>query len=196
MAYLRKIIITDGTDDADVNSEGRLDVVQHAHPDSGRINFVYNGLSTTEDFIIIDISDTTNYPHTETGYVHLEDLSIQVDTDANGDYELSIGFLEDVDGTNGDYYELWSVSGTKKTSQNKTEFYPFYPNGQRCEKEFIATGVKSLNDTGFQTDVNLNTTLSGGTADTPSGTGDLVLRFTGNAGTVNLNINLAYHTHA
>jgi len=178
-----------------VNSEGRGDVVQHAHPDNGMINFTSADLTASQDFILIDISDTTNYPHVGTSYAHIEWANVQVDSDNNGDYNLSIGYLENVDATDGDYREIWSITRSKQIGNNFSGHFPLYPNGPKCTNGFVATSIKSDNDTNFQTDVNLASTLDPTTADTPSGDGDLVLRVTRNAGTIKVLIQIGYHSH-
>jgi hypothetical protein len=194
-AKARRVLITgsDGTI-AEVNSEGRLDVVEHAHVSNGFIHFEKD-MSASEDLILIDISDTTNYPHIDTSYIHLENIRIHTDSSASADYTLEIGFLDDVDADNGNFYSLIDVDGTKTTGQRKEIFLNLYPNGPRCQTSSIATSEKSLNDTAFQTDVNLASTLDPGTTDTPSGDGDFVLRVTVNAGTVIVGVELSYHTH-
>ena len=180
---------------ATVNSEGRADVTQHAHPNNGSFHFAAD-VSATTDFIILDISDTVNYPHVETGYAHIEHLMVQVEASNTADYNISFGYLENVDGTNGDYHEMYSMNGDKTVGRNKAVVLPVYPNGDKMTSTKTVTSIKSLNDTAFQTDVNLGSTLDPGTADTPSGDGDLVMRITITAGTLNVSLNGAYHTHA
>ena len=65
-----------------INSEGYLDSVQHAHPDSGIFHFHASSIAASQDFILIDISDDTNYPHAAGSYAHLEWLNFQVDATA------------------------------------------------------------------------------------------------------------------
>lgn len=178
-----------------VDGKGRGDVVQHSHPDNGVISFTSDSISATTRFILIDISDTTNYPHTGTTYIHLEDIYILIDTSSSADYELRIGFLENVDDTNGDFYSVYNIKGDKKTGQNKEVYLPVYPNGPRMRSSSLASSTISLNDTNYQTDVNLASTLDPGTADTPSGSGDLVLEVIVNAGDLFVNINMSYHSH-
>jgi len=52
-----------------------------------------------------------------------------------------------------------------------------------------------LDQTAFQTDVNLGSTADPTTVDTPSGENDLAVRVTMAAGTIELSIILGYHTH-
>jgi hypothetical protein len=194
---MNTVIIRDGTSGKEmtVNDEGRGDVVQHAHPNNGTFQFVQHSISASQDFIIVDISDTTNYPHVNTTYIHLENLGINIDADATADYEIQIGFLENVDATDGDFYGLYHIDGSKKVGQNYDSFLQLYPNGPRMRSESVVSSTISTNDTAFQTDVNLATTLDPSTADTPSGSGDMVVRITMNAGSISLILSGSYHTH-
>ena len=57
-------------------------------------------------------------------------------------------------------------------------------------------GPVTENDTAFQTDVNLRSTLDPtGTAATPSGNGDMVMRVTDTAGTYTITVMVGYHSH-
>jgi len=179
-----------------VNSEGRADVVQHAHPNNGWIHFEVDGLTASQDFIVIDLSDTTNYPHDSTGYLHIENLRIHTDSNNQGDYEIQIGFLDDVDATNGDFYVVADLDGSKTIGRSQDIVLPYYPNGPRLRTQSVAVSYKSLNDTAFQTDVNLASTLDTATTDTPSGSGDMVVRIIINGGTVTVGMELSYHSHA
>jgi len=184
-----------------VDTNGHLDVVQHAHPDSVYVHFDYAFTGGTSlDFILIDLSDTTNYHHTNTGYIHLEELFINVDADTNASYQVTVGWLENVDATDGDLYEITHLYGTKAVGQQKEIIRKFYPNGPKCSSSYAVTSDITLNDTAFQTDVNMRTTLDPTTADTPSGSGDLILRVNAGAGGANtdfnVEVNLSFHSHA
>jgi hypothetical protein len=180
---------------AEVNDEGRLDVVQHAHPNNAHLHFRAVGLVASQDFILLDISDTTNYPHINTNYVHIENMRVHTDVSASADYSVEIGYLENVDGSNGDFFSISDVIGSQVAGRSQDIIFPFYPNNPRCSSDFVVSSVKSLNDTAFQTDVNLASTLDPTTVDTPSGNGDLVVRFIRLSGTVSVDVELSYHTH-
>jgi hypothetical protein len=192
----QKTQIVDAAGDiATVNSEGRLDVVQHAHPDSSILHFDV-ALAASTNFTLIDISDTTNYPHVNTGSVHLEWLKIAVDATAAANYEVELGFLENVDATNSDIYIFNHIIGTRTAGQVKEIFQNFYPNGGRLTSSKLVTHDIRLNNATFQTDVNQKTTLDPSTADTPSGDGDLIVIVDINAGEVDLSIDCGYHSHS
>jgi hypothetical protein len=173
-----------------------LDVVQHAHANSVNLHFESGDLTASQDFIIIDISDTANYAHDKTGFAHLESVTIDTDATSNAAYTLELGFLANVDATNGDFYTVHKLVATKTAGQIKSFQLIDYPNGAQFNLDKFTTASKSLNDTSFQTDTNLATTLDPTTADTPSGNGDVVLRVTVTAGTVSVILGMSYHAHA
>ena len=181
-----------------IGVEGRLgaDTVVHAHGGSGMIHYYKAGITASEDVILIDLSDTVNYPHLETTAIHMAWFNYDIDPSSDADYLLQIGFLENVDLTNGDFYELFRVSGSRKTGNAKGGFFPMSPHGPSCSSGKIASSVSSLNDIAFQTNVNLASTLDPSLANTPSGSGDLIYRLTIDAGTINLVIESSYHAHS
>ncbi len=190
-----KIKITDGIETVTVNSEGRLDIIPHAHADEGTIHFHVNNIGASINYILIDMSDIVNYPHVHTDYLHLDNFYVEVDANASADYVIKIGVLENIDASNGDRYTAFHVSGTKQTGKDKEIFLPLLPAGIRMRSLSIATHDISLNDSSYQTDVNMKTTLDPSTADTPPGNGDVVCEIVINAGQINLAINLSYHSH-
>jgi len=186
-----------------IDSNGRLDVVQHAHPDSTHVHldFTAGGTGTSVDLIMVDLSDTTNWHHTHTGAVHIEELYVEVDAQVNADYDIILGFLKNVGATDGDFYELTHVAGSKTAGQQKNVSRKFYPNGPYCSSNKVVTSDITLNDTSFNTATNMKTVRDPATANTPPADGDLVLRIMDNGGggantNFTVEVNFSYHSHA
>ncbi len=180
-----------------VNTEGRGDVVQHSHVDQGSLHMHVDGLTAaTYRYILIDISDTVNYPHSNTDYAHIEWVEVEVDGSAQATFQLNLGFLKDVDADNGDRYVVKHWSGTRTAGVSFREFVNMYPNGQRMRSESIATHMISVDDANYQTaGADLPSTLDPTTSDTPSGNGDVVLEVIVGAGTIDMAIEIGYHSH-
>lgn len=199
IAEMRETIIIDPTTGkkATVDTNGRQDIVQHAHPDGSYIHcdFDVTAGAGNFDLILIDLSDTTNYHHTNTGYIHIEEIYIDIDSGSSSVYTITVGFLENVDGTDGDFYEIMHISGDKNAGLSKEIHKKFFPNGPKCSSSYVTTSGVTLNDVTYQTDVNLATTLDPATADTPPGSGDLVIRAITTSADIGVEINIAYHTH-
>jgi hypothetical protein len=196
-------IITDANGTAPtVNTDGRLDTIQHAHPDHGNIHFHIESATESINFILIDISNTfdsgsstSTYPHLSTNYIHIEWVDVQVDAGGGSAYKLSLGFLENVDASNGDRTVFQHISGAQQTGTNKELFFPFYPNGIECRAQGIASHDVSIDDTDYQTDVNLKSTLDVDNATVPAGSGDIIMEFERSAGTIDIAIDIGYHSH-
>jgi hypothetical protein len=179
-----------------ITPSGRADVIQHAHDNNVYFNFKSPNLAAgTVNYILVDFSDKTNYKHNGSDYIHLENFNIKIDSDNNGAYTVCIGFLENVDATNGDFYELACISGSKQAGNNIAFPNEIYPNGPKCKSDFIVTSTILLNDTAYQTDVNLATIRSPGAANTPSGNQDLILKSVVTAGNIIITANGSYHGH-
>ena len=195
MSRFEDITIVDGTtgDSAGVDSLGHLDVIAHGHAEGGHILFDAD-FSATADVILIDLSDTTNYPHDNTDWIHTTNLTLAVAGSSTADYVLELGFLENVDGTDGDFHRIFKVDGNKKAGNSFNIPISQAPEAPKL-KASTFTGPVALNQTAFQTDVNLASTLDPTAVDTPSGSGDMAMRVTMNAGSINVNLMIGYHSH-
>lgn len=176
----------------DVNNH--LDVVPHGHPEGGHVLFKKT-FSATEDVIVIDVSDTTNYPHAYTSWIHTSNMLLEIDASSDAEYVIKIGFLENVDGTDGDFHEIFEIDGSRKAGNSHFLEINQAPESPQLRSAKF-TGPVVLNDTAFQTDVNLRSTLDPtGAAATPSGSGDMVMRVTHTAGTYTVECMIGYHSH-
>jgi hypothetical protein len=142
--------------------------------------------------MLVDLSDTTNWPHSDTGHINLEYLIIEIDPDTSFLGEIKIGFLTNVDGTNGDFNQILDIDMAKQ-SDLLVEVINFGSHGFDCETTHHF-GPVTANSTLFQTDVN----LEGPDAATsyPSGDGDLVMLVERSAGEVDVSITLGYEAVA
>jgi hypothetical protein len=190
------IVNSAGTDSVTVNSQGRMDVVRHAHIDSTNVFFTVGSIGgATERYIVVDLSNTSSFFHTNTDYIHLENIDVKVDAAANAVYDIRLGFLENVDATNGDFYQVWNLPGTKGTGRSQSEFRDWAPNGFRCRSQNIISGNVTANNSAYQTDLNLPCVIDVTTASTPSGNNDVVLEVEVTAQSIGFSVNFAYHSH-
>lgn len=72
-------------------------------------------ISLEEAFMVIDLSDTTNWPHTNTGHIDILWIVVNVDPDATYSGDIQLGFLTSVDATNGDFNGIAEIHLDKKT---------------------------------------------------------------------------------
>ena len=161
------------------------------HVDIEVIHLDFENLSASQDFMLIDLSDTTNWPHTTTGHIDIAHILINIAPSTSFAGDLEIGFLTNVDATNGDFNGVIELH-----MDQKVDPFTFAQNYGAFEMSMETAhffGPVDANDTAFQTDVSI-TGPDGNTF--PSGNGDLVLRITRTAGNVSGSITLGYRTHS
>lgn len=198
---MKQVIVRDGDtgNELAIDTNGAASIVQEKHSDS---SFIHADIAVTGgtniDFILVDLSDTTNYKHSNTNNIILEEIYIEVDAEVNADYVVEIDFLANVGAADSDVYEITHVEGTKTVGQQKEVIRKFYPNGPKCNSANMLTTDITLNDTTVNTATSLKSTYIPGAASTAPGDGDLILRINAGAGGANTNfnveINLTYRT--
>ena len=152
--------------------------------------------STLIAYMLIDISDTSNWKHTNTGHINIEYILIEVDPDTNWVGEIKIGFLENVDADNGDFYTVIDIDMARKSGL-LVENIDFGSHGLDCESDHHF-GPIIANSTLFQTaGANLGGPDDPSTLTYPSGPGDLALIIDGDGtNTVDVSITIGYETAA
>ncbi len=150
--------------------------------------------STLIAFMLIDLSDTTNWKHTETGHINLEYLIIEVDPHANFLGEIKLGFLSSVDAANGDFNNILDIDMARK-SELLVEIINFGTHGLDCETNHHY-GPVIVDSTLFQT-AGANILGPDGSTSHPSGAGDLCLVVDGDGtNVVDVSITVGYETAA
>lgn len=171
-----------------------MDVVQHGH--KGSVQFHFDAtISASTNYILFDLSDTTNYKHLNTNFFHLEWLHLEVDPSATADYEIQFGFIENIDGTDAEFYEIFHSSGSKTAGQIKDLNFQMYPSGPKLESGSVITSNYTAADTSFNTATLLKTLLDPSTADTYPGNNDFVMKVVITAGSIRLGVHGALHSH-
>lgn len=149
-------------------------------------------VSANADFMVIDLSDTTAWPHTSTGHIDIAYILINVNPDTSFSGDIELGFLTNVDGTDGDFNPIFEIHMDKK-QDSVTQMMNFGAFEMSLESSHWY-GTITANDTAFQTDVTLTGPAG---ASHNSGNGDLVMRLAGiTAGTVAVGLTIGYRTHA
>lgn len=143
-------------------------------------------------FMLVDLSDTTNWPHTDTGSIDVGYVHVAIACDNAFTGEIVLGFLSDVDDTNGDFNHIICWSFTLKNDTHVVDSSTFGSLGHfECSVDNFF-GEVTANSTLLQTDVSL--TGPDGNTSYPSGNGDLVLFCDVPAGNVEVAVNITYHT--
>ncbi|KKK68602.1 hypothetical protein LCGC14_2942400 [marine sediment metagenome] len=151
--------------------------------------------STLIAYMLIDISDTTNWKHTNTGHINLEWILFEVDPDSSWVGQIKIGFLESVNATDGDFHQIFDIDMERKTALI-VENLDFGSHGLDCESNHHF-GPIIADSTLFQTDVTIGGPNAPGTPTYASGAGDLVMIIDGDGTNfVDVSITIGYETAA
>ncbi len=142
-------------------------------------------------FMLVDISDTTNWKHTNTDHIIIRHILIEVDPDSTYLGEIKIGFLSSVDATEGDFNQIIDFDMAKKSDLAIEDLT--FTGGFHCQAS-THFGPILANSTLFQTDVTLGGPDVPGTPAYASGDGDLVMLIEVAAGTTDVSITLIYET--
>lgn len=162
-------------------------------------------LTASQDLILVDLSDTTNWPHSLTAapdFLRMLGWEAWMYADAAEELSVQIGLLTRVSATNGDVYFFGAdVLAVGAAGSDRTGYRPIRATGAYGLPMRITANLPvgwdayndlvTLNDTAYQTDVNLATIEDPATADTFPAAGDIILRLTERSGTAQFEIGLA-----
>jgi len=175
------------------------------HGDVDVVALVKLALDADKAAVLVDLSDTTNFPHSLTGKLRVYGIQVNTEVKADGAFILYLGVVTEVDGTDGS--TKWIAALLLETVDNPTDstgaraFSLRWPNGLDLEVSGGAP-VKFLSNAGhtdnvaWQTDTDLDSPY--GDAASPPGAGDLVayLDETGGTGTCSFSITVEYIAEA
>ena len=159
--------------------------------DTQTIHLDTGSVATQTAFMLVDISDTTNWKHTGTDHVIVDHILIEVDPDASYLGEIKIGFLTNVDATDGDFNQIIDFDMAKKSDLAIEDLD--FGSGFHCQVS-SHFGPIIANSTLFQTDVDLGGPDDPATITYPSGDGDLVMLVERSAGAADVSVTLVYET--
>lgn len=135
--------------------------------------------------VLIDLSDTVNWPHKNTGAIDLDFVSIQVDKSNVIIGSLSVGVVTRVDGTNADITIVRGLSFSNASENSLLRATNFNPFRIKCDVvggilPYFPTSTKILATTDVQSDVALDSHR--GAATVFPAVGDILVRFTHTTG--------------
>lgn len=172
-------------------------VYQTNRTDAGSLHLTLHDLAIgSYKVIIIDISDTENYNHTETGYCHLEWHDVRIISDSvNTEWELSFGFLEEVGVDGSKFYQFNHWSGSKATGNNMDTSLMLFPAGPHLHSSKFTVAPPSIT-ADFKSDQQERSVLSPLVANMAPGPGDVAMMLDVVDGPVKeLKINMGWHSH-
>ena len=165
-------------------------------------------VAATTSYVLVDLSDITNFPHEGVQEIHLHGMLISAEKAADGEFDIAVGVLTENDGTDGsaDWIHLWhmvaSLNPTDSTDR-LNEFIDFTLGGSSPEGANLAivdgaptkiiTNARDTDNALWKNDVNR---VSPAGSTTKPGVGDLVVLVTevGGTGTIDFTISATYET--
>ena len=179
----------------EIDSLGHLNTLNHAHAEGGHVLLEAENLGVgTFYFTLIDLSDTTNYPHDNTGWVHMANLTYHIDAGGSTKYSAELGFLENVTATESDFHHVLPVAGTKSSGLSKDIILTGNPEAPKMRSESF-TGRVTV-ETEFDLATSHPSSIDSTVNQNVAGENDVVLIIEVTSGSVNLALSMGYHSHS
>lgn len=156
--------------------------------------------------VIIDLSDTTNYPHKETGYVVVDSIRIQVDKAAASTCTVRVGVVNFVNSSTGSV--TWFATNENLLNVSNTDNDPLLHYGMFPIKlyvtraatadtqggtPFLLSNETTNGSTTYQNDVALPSPILSGSS--RPGVGDVVIDINKTAtAAITFGVEISYHT--
>lgn len=162
-------------------------------PGRNRVHVVHldvQDCNTLRAFMIVDLSDTVNWPHEHTGHIHVDSVHMHFNPDPSFSGDISLAWLSNVDETDGEAHVIhtWHFDQDRLTMTDHL-LWDWIQALAADESWFGPTfAASALFRTGF------NLQGPDGQIAYASGDGDLVLRVGRTAGTIDIGITVSYAT--
>ena len=151
-----------------------------------------DNLIASQDFILVDVSDTTNWPHANgSGKVNIHSISIFLDPDNTFNGDITLIFIEENDSTDGTTHELYGVHLQKQAVEQ--EISKIFQTPLVADKIKHLSDTINTTDTGVQDDVALASVFDKTVAySTLPEDDDVLLRLDMSAGSIDIGITIQY----
>ena len=158
------------------------------------------GTITGDTYIILaDLSDTTGFPHSDTGSLNIDSVDFSVNfVSNNAEMELEIGVITRIDGTDSDISYLIVE---EFTAANAKDGQTFTDNFQPARVDFKVSGGNLVNAITNITESSVTAVNTGITLDSPNGNivpglGDIIVKLNHITSNFVCTIGAIYHSRA
>ena len=182
---------------ARVTKQGELATTSAERENNVNVALRRSDVTTTAWAVLVDLSDTTNFPHAGTSQINLSSLRVIVDKTSDSQGAVSVGVITRVDGTNADVTFFASLRFFNSTETLLQRLDNWSPSQFRCG---VSTGdltqaISNIKDFSVAS-VNTGTLLDSPRA--PStvlpAVGDIVVKYTyTGGGGYNADVEATYH---
>lgn len=184
---------------AQVTSDGELATTVTERERNNFVRYKENGINSTRYCVLVDLSDTINFPHDQTGRIDVSCLSDQIDKPANAQGSIAVGVIAAINGTQATIFYASGIFFDNSSDTHLTRDRNFSPSQMKLGVSGGKLTRGITNDSETTTAVNTGVTLSsprGSNTVTPA-VGDVVIKFTHTAGSAwNAGIFALYHSEA
>jgi hypothetical protein len=166
-------------------------------------------------YVLVDLSDTTNFPHNDTNWINLLGLILNTEKHSDGVFDIWVGSIYEVDADNGSaewfkVFHLEHVANTTDSTDRFAEVVDFTlgganPDGINCKVNSGGTGFVYLlsnqeqaGSDNWQTDTGLASPAGAASGATGKpGAGDIVVwvEEVSDAGTLDFSLTAIYEAH-
>lgn len=151
------------------------------------IHICADNVSATTGYVLIDVSDTVNFPHQAGDNIYMTGYQISIDSVDAFRGQVLLGFLSRVDAVNGHFRPTHCWFFTRR-SHDVFDSLVFGNQPIRLHTDHY-TVVGNATDTTFQTD----TALTSPVGTSYPGVGDCVMKIVRTAGEVSVGITINYY---
>jgi hypothetical protein len=179
------------------------------------VNLGAEAVAASTAYVLVDLDDSTNYPHTDTSFLDLLGLHMVAEKATDGAYDIWTGVIYEVDADNGSakWLDVWHIESVDNPTDSTWRGHREVdftlgganPDGIRCRVNSGGTGLvyfvgnqEQAGNTNWQTDTGLASPVgaAGGATGKP-GAGDIVVwvEEVGGSGTIDFSITATYTDH-
>lgn len=184
----------------DITADGEMMVTESEREKNVRAGYSLSGINANAWAVLADLSDTTNWPHDDTGRIDISQISMQVDKSSNSVGILQVGVVLRVSATDGDFLPIAGIRFENGTAAaNLVRDISYSPSQVKCGvvsgncPNILANGSKVLANTGLQNDVAIPSARG---QNVIPAVGDIVARFVHTGGGVwTGGVGIMYHSH-
>lgn len=182
-----------------VTEDGELMVAETPQERNVLARLSINDVAASVYAILVDLSDTTNFPHDSTGRIDISDVALQIDRNSTAMGRVILGVITRIDGTSADITYATGLMFSKNNVQSIVIIDNYAPSQLKLgvvdgETPFFISSAKETNVTAVNTGVTLNSPR--GAATVTPGVGDVIVKFEWSAGTYDANVRAFYHSEA
>jgi len=179
------------------------------------VNVGAEAVAASTPYVVVDLSDTTNFPHSDSNWLNLLGLSLNAEKASDGVYDVWVGVIYEVDASNGsaEWLHVFHLEASGNPTDSTDRFAQVIdftlgggnPDGINCQVNSGGTGLiyfagnqSQAGNSNWQTDTGLASPVGAAAGATGKpGAGDLVcwVEEVSGTGTIDFSLTAIYEAH-